>query len=81
MIGVNMVVYVMKPGKTYWTYSSNRTVYTFAGSPASWLYPYYFKPGMARGYYKFKAVAPAPGFASSAGFGTSTSSIITIRVR
>ena len=81
MIGVNIVVYVMKPGKTYWTYSSNRTVYTYAGSPASWLYPYYFKPGMARGYYKFKARCPAPGFASSAGFATSESPMITIRVR
>jgi Tol biopolymer transport system component len=81
MIGVNIVCYVMKPGKTYWTYSSNRTVYNLNGAPA-WLYKYYFKPGMARGYYKFKAVAPAPGFASSASFLTSTSpTIVTIRVR
>ena len=71
MIGRNIVVYVMKPGKTYWTYSSNRTVYTYAGSPASWMYPYYFKPGMLRGYYKFKARCPAPGFASSAGYALS----------
>ena len=81
MIGRNIVVYVMKAGKTYWTYSSNRTAYTYAGSPASWVYPYYFKPGMARGYYKFKARAPAPGFPSSAGYATSESSIIIIRVR
>ena len=81
MIGVNIVCYVMKPGKTYWTYSSNRTVYNLNGSPA-WQYKYYFKPGMARGYYKFKAVAPAPGFASSAGFATSTSPMtVTIRVK
>ena len=32
MIGVNIVVYVMKPGKTYWTYSSNRTVYNLGGT-------------------------------------------------
>ena len=81
MIGVNIVVYVMKPGKTYWTYSSNRTVYTYAGSPASWVYPYYFKRGMARGYYKFKARCPAPGFASSAGYAMSESTTIQIRVR
>jgi hypothetical protein len=81
MIGVNIVVYVMKPGKSYWTYSSNRTVYTLSGSPASWLYPYYFKRGMAKGYYRFKARCPAPGFASSAGFTTSESKTISIRVR
>jgi hypothetical protein len=81
MIGVNMVVYVMKPGKTYWTYSSNRTVYNLNGA-AAWQYKYYFKPGMTKGYYKFKAVAPAPGFPSSAGFLTSTSPMtVTIRLR
>jgi hypothetical protein len=80
MRGVNMVVYVMKPGKTYWTYSSNRTVYALGGG-AAWLYKYYFKKGMAKGTYKFKGVAPAPGFASSAGFLTSTSSTVYIRVR
>jgi len=80
MIGVNIVVYVMKPGKTYWTYSSNRTVYSL-GAGSAWQYKYYFKPGMARGYYKFKAVAPAPGFASSAGFATSSSLTIAISVR
>ena len=81
MIGRNIVVYVMKPGKTYWTYSSNRTVYTYAGSPASWVYPYYLKPGMARGHYKFKARCPAPGFASSAGLATSESPAIIVRLR
>ena len=80
MIGVNIVAYVMKAGKSYWSYSSNRTVYNLNGAPA-WWYRYYFKPGMARGYYKFKARAPAPGFASSAGFATSESPIIIIRVK
>ena len=65
MIGVNIVVYVMKPGKTYWTYSSNRTVYNLGGH-AAWQYKYYFKPGMVKGYYVFKAVVPAwPGFLTS----------------
>jgi Tol biopolymer transport system component len=72
MIGVNIVVYVQKPGSARWSYSSNRTVYDLNGSPA-WQYKYYFKRGMAKGIYRFKAVAPAPGFASSAGFATSTS--------
>jgi hypothetical protein len=81
MVGVNIVVYVQKPGSARWTYSSNRTAYSLGGAPA-WLYKYYFKRGMAKGAYKFKAVAPAPGFASSAGFGTSTSpTMVTIRVR
>jgi hypothetical protein len=81
MIGRNIVVYVMKPGKTYWTYSSNRTVYSLSGGPASWMYPYYFRRGLARGYYKFKARCPAPGFATSAGYALSESPIVQIRVR
>ena len=80
MIGCNIVVYVMKPGKSYWTYSSNRTAYLWHGA-ANWMYPYYFKRGMARGYYKFKARCPAPGFASSAGYALSESRIIQVRVR
>jgi pimeloyl-ACP methyl ester carboxylesterase len=81
MIGVNIVVYVQKPGSARWTYSSNRTTYALGGG-AAWQYKYYFKPGMTKGTYKFKAVAPAPGFASSAGFATSTSpTTVTIRVR
>jgi len=80
MVGKNIVAYVMKPGKTYWSYSSNRTVYNLGGK-AAWQYKYYFKPGMTKGYYKFKAVAPAPGFASSLGWLTSTSpTIVTIRL-
>ena len=57
MVGKNMVAYVMKPGKTYWTYSSNRTVYNLGGK-AAWQYKYYFKPGMVKGYYKFKGSCP-----------------------
>jgi hypothetical protein len=63
MIGRNMVVYVMKPGKSYWTYSSNRTVYRLSSGAAAWQYKYYFKSGMVKGVYRFKAVVPAyPGF-------------------
>jgi photosystem II stability/assembly factor-like uncharacterized protein len=80
IVGTNIVVYVMKAGSSRWTYSSNRTAYA-AGGGAAWLYKYYFKKGMARGTYRFKAVAPAPGFASSAGFLTSTSKTILVTVR
>lgn len=79
-IGVNIVVYVMKPGKSYWSYSSNRTVYSLGGAPA-WLYKYTFKAGMARGTYRFKARCPAPGFASSDGFAVSESATLLVSVR
>ncbi|HEX9092866.1 MAG TPA: hypothetical protein VF902_02680, partial [Coriobacteriia bacterium] len=57
LVGRIVVVYVKKPGKTYWSYSSNRVVYSRYGV-ASWQYKYYFKPGMARGYYYYKAAVP-----------------------
>ncbi|HEX9094372.1 MAG TPA: FG-GAP repeat protein, partial [Coriobacteriia bacterium] len=61
LVGKNIVVYVRKPGKAYWTYSSNRTVYSRYGIP-SWQYKYYFKPGMAKGIYVYKAFVPTmPG--------------------
>jgi photosystem II stability/assembly factor-like uncharacterized protein len=56
-IGHNMVCYVMKPGSSRWTYSSNRTVYALGGG-AAWQYKYTFKKGMTKGVYKFKAVMP-----------------------
>ncbi len=60
-IGRLMVVYVRKPGKSYWTYSSNRVVYN-RGGQAAWQYKYYFKPGMVKGVYVFKArLFEAPG--------------------
>jgi hypothetical protein len=58
MVGKNIVVMVKKPGKTYWTYSSNRTVYSASGV-AAWLYKYNFKRGLAKGTYQFKAVVEA----------------------
>jgi hypothetical protein len=74
-IGKNTAVYVKKPGKRYWTYSSNRTVYSLGGS-AAWQYKYYFKRGMTKGVYYFKAVAPEmPGALGS------TSSLISIRLK
>jgi Tol biopolymer transport system component len=76
MIGRYMVVYVKKPGKKYWTYSSNRTVYLLGGG-AAWQYKYYFKKGMKKGTYVFKAVVPA-----KTNFLTSTSpTTVSIRLR
>jgi Tol biopolymer transport system component len=76
LIGRNIVVYVKKPGKTYWSYSSNRTVYNLGGN-AAWLYKYTFKPGMTKGYYVFKAGVPEyPGYLPSMSAGT-----VTIRLR
>jgi FtsP/CotA-like multicopper oxidase with cupredoxin domain len=80
MIGVNIVVYVKKPGRAYWSYSSTRTVYRLGGG-AVWQYKYHFKQGMREGRYYFRAFAPAPGLASSAGFAASASSVISIRLR
>jgi hypothetical protein len=54
-IGQNVLVYVKKPGKKYWTYSSTRTSYKLS-SGGAWLYKYAFKKGMAKGTYQFKAV-------------------------
>jgi aldehyde:ferredoxin oxidoreductase len=54
-VGHNVIVYVKKPGKKYWTYSSTRTAYKL-GAGAAWQYKYTFKKGMAKGAYQFKAV-------------------------
>ncbi len=76
MIGRNMVVFVKKPGKAYWSYSSNRTVYGRDGG-AAWLYKYTFKRGMTKGVYLFKAsVLAQPGFLAS-----SSPTIVSIRLR
>jgi hypothetical protein len=71
-----MVVYVKKPGKGYWTYSSNRVVYNRGGS-AAWQYKYTFKKGMAKGIYVFKAVLLAgPGYE-----GSTSPTTVSIRLR
>jgi Tol biopolymer transport system component len=75
LIGRNMVVYVKKPGRRIWSYSSNRTVYS-SGASAAWYYKYTFKKGMKKGVYYFKAVVPP-----WAGFVTSSSRTIQIRLR
>lgn len=75
MVGKNIVVMVKKPGKTYWSYSSNRTVYSLSGV-AAWQYKYAFKSGLAKGTYQFKAVV-----AASAEYLASESTIAKITVR
>jgi len=75
-IGANMVVYVEKPGSSRWSYSSNRTVYA-SGGGAAWQYKYYFKPGMAKGVYRYRAVAPdLPGY-----LGSTSPTIVSIRLQ
>lgn len=54
LIGKLVHVAVKKPGKIYWSYSSNRVVYAGAGGLASWWYRYTMKYGMARGTYQFR---------------------------
>jgi hypothetical protein len=75
LTGKNLVVYVKKPGKRYWSYSSNRTVYSLLGYGA-WYYKYTFKKGMTKGLYYYKATVPATD-----DFITSTSPTISIRLR
>jgi hypothetical protein len=76
VVGRNIVCYVKRPGKAYWTYSSNRTAYLLSGH-AAWQYKYYFKPGMVKGVYTFKAVVPA-----YLAFATSTSpTTVSIRLQ
>lgn len=58
LIGKTIVVWVKKPGKSRFSYSSSRKVYNRYGM-AAWRYEYYFKPGMVRGCYVFKAQVPA----------------------
>jgi hypothetical protein len=75
MIGHNIVAMVKKPGRTFYSYSSNRTVYDLGGAGA-WLYKYKFIAGMTKGLYVFRADVPA-----ASGFLASSSGTVTIRLR
>jgi hypothetical protein len=57
-VGQTIRVEVKKPGKTYWSYSSYRTVYG-QGPFACWWYRYTPVTGMTPGYYYFRAVMPS----------------------
>jgi hypothetical protein len=76
LVGKNVMVMVKKPGKSYWSYSSWRTVYSRYGVP-SWQYKYFFKKGMTKGAYNYYAIVPNwPGYQTSR-----TPSQVSIRLR
>jgi hypothetical protein len=62
---------VMKPGRSYWSYSSARGI--AAGPPASWWYRYAPK---ARGTYRFRAV-----FDGSSAYRRAVSGNVTVVVK
>lgn len=75
LVGKVMVVYVLKPGRSTYSYSSARGFYSLGGK-AAWAYRYLFKVGMTKGYYRFKAAVPAqPGFLAS-----TSPTIVTVRL-
>ena len=76
LIGQNMHVDVKKPGKTYWSYSSARTIYAGTGGAASWWYRYTLVRGLARGTYLFKGV-----YDGNATYASSTSPSVSVLVR
>jgi len=82
MIGQNMEVYVKKPGKSYWTYTSRRTIYVGPSGTAEWWFRYYLDPNkvasglVRRGTYLFKAV-----YNGDATYAASQSTIISVLVR
>jgi hypothetical protein len=55
-VGVMIHVDVKKPGRGYYSYSSNRVVYAGVGGKASWQYKYNSLKTQAKGTYVFKAV-------------------------
>jgi hypothetical protein len=75
LIGTNTVVWVKKPGRAYYSYSSNRTVYSRYGVP-SWQYKYHFKRGMTKGVYYFHATVP-----DRAGTVGATSQVVAVRLK
>jgi len=75
-VGTNMVVYVMKPGKTYWSYSSRRTIFSLRGA-AAWWYRYLFVSGLPRGTYRFKGCYPG----STGLLASSSSQVVSIALR
>jgi predicted secreted protein len=60
-VGVNVIVWIKKPGKAYYAYSSNRTVYAGVGGVASWQYKYNTLKTQAKGTYLFYVSLVANG--------------------
>jgi len=75
MAGGPVVIYVKRPGSTRWVYLTTRTAYA-SGDGAAWQYRYTMKRTLRRGYHRFKAVVPL-----QAGFLSSTSGVVTVRLR
>jgi hypothetical protein len=71
--GLPCVIYVKKPGKTYYSYSSARTTYGAGGSASNWWYRY--TPTL-RGTYSFYVAFPG-----DATYLTATSRTVRIGVR
>ncbi|HEX9093627.1 MAG TPA: ThuA domain-containing protein [Coriobacteriia bacterium] len=77
VVGDPVVVYVKKPGKAYWTYSSKRLCYALASGGASWWYRYVpIARTSPAGTYYFKAA-----FGGDETRPSGVSSIITVRMR
>jgi hypothetical protein len=77
VVGDPVVVYVKKPGKAYWSYSSRRLCHSLAVGGANWWYRY---TPTARtspaGTYYFKA-----GFGGDATRPPGVSGVVTVRMR
>jgi hypothetical protein len=71
LAGRTMHADVMKPGRSYWTYSSARVI--AGGTTATWWYRY--KP-LSRGTYRFRGV-----FDGGSGYESSISGVVTVAVR
>ena len=76
LVGQIVRVEVKKPGKTYWSYSSARGIYSGTGGVASWQYKYTLKAGMMKGTYLLRAVLPP-----SASYATTTSATTKVVVK
>lgn len=74
--GLTMEVYVLKPGRTVWSYASRRGIAPVGGVP-TWRYGYLFTSAMAKGTYRFRAIFPGGGGLSA----SASPSIASITLR
>lgn len=77
-VGDLVVVWVRKPGKRYWSYSSNRLCYTASAAGAAWWYRYTpIGRTSPRGPYYFKA--SYPGDDARSGSATPNQVVVSVR--
>lgn len=77
VVGDPVVVYVKKPGKAYWSYSSKRLCYSLATGGANWWYRYTpLSRTCPAGTYYFKAAFSGDGQRPAG-----VSKTVTIRIR